>query len=289
MYMKKTMTLFLMLLMLAPEISLAQSSEADELNIIELELEKDAPPPPPKPVAPPVSESVEEPATSQPAAAATAGSENVSGQPQVRESKPLTTFSALGTLAPFSDISIIQKRFLPKTGRFQLFGGGTVLTNNPFFNTVGGVAKASYFLSETWGLELNYFGLMTSEREATQELRAIQGVKTENLVYPESYVGLDLMFVPIYGKMAWFNEKIVPFDLYFSAGYGSTGTQAGESVGTVHLATGQIFAISKAFAFRWDFSWNFFDAKGVDGTTNSFNNLFLTVGMSWFFPEASYR
>jgi outer membrane beta-barrel protein len=281
MYMKKTMTIFLMLLLLTPVHSFAQATEAEELNIIELELDKEAPKP-----APPVTEEpapIQEPA----AAAGPAAVPETQQSAPVRE-KPLT-FSGLGTLAPFSDISIIQKRFLPKTGRFQLFGGGTILTNNPFFNTMGGVAKASYFLSETWGLELNYFGLTTAERQATQELKEIQGVKTENLVYPLSYTGVDIVFLPIYGKMAWFNEKIVPFDLYFSAGYGTTNTQAGENAGTVHLATGQIFAISKAYAFRWDFSWNFFNATGVDGSTNSFNNLFLTVGMSWFFPEASYR
>lgn len=201
----------------------------------------------------------------------------------------MTDFSGLGTLAPFSDISVIQKRYMPKTGRFQLFGGATVLTNNPFFNTLGASVKGSYFLTESWGIELNYMGLTTSDRQITEELRDIQGVKTENLVYPKSFMGVDLMFVPIYGKMSWFNEKIIPFDLYFSAGYGTTNTQMGEDVGTIHLAAGQIFALSKAYAVRWDFSWNFFNAKGIDGNQNTFNNLFLTVGMSWFFPEASYR
>lgn len=272
MYMKKTMTISLLLMLLIPVHSFAQMSEAEELNVIELEIEKEAP----KPVPPPREEALS--AQESPAASGA----------QAPKDRPLT-FSGLGTLAPFTDISIIQRRFLPKTGRFQLFGGGTILTNNPFFNTMGGVVKASYFLSETWGLELNYFGLTTSERQSTQELKEIQGVKTENLVYPLSYTGVDIVFMPIYGKLAWFNEKIVPFDLYFSAGYGTTNTQANESAGTLHLGTGQIFAISKAYAFRWDFSWNFFNATGVDGSTNSFNNLFLTVGMSWFFPEASYR
>lgn len=201
----------------------------------------------------------------------------------------MTDFSGLGTLAPFSDISVIQKRYLPKTGRFQLFGGATILTNNPFFSTLGASVKGSYFLTESWGVELNYLGLTTSDRQITEELRDIQGVKTENLVYPKSFMGVDIMFVPIYGKMTWFNEKIIPFDLYFSAGYGTTSTQMGEDVGTLHLAAGQIFALNKAYAVRWDFSWNFFNAKGIDGNQNTFNNLFLTVGMSWFFPEASYR
>ncbi|MNT62394.1 hypothetical protein D3C72_2001130 [compost metagenome] len=97
------------------------------------------------------------------------------------------------------------------------------------------------------------------------------------------------MWVPIYGKMSLFNENIIPFDLYFAGGYGSTETQLNTSASTLHVATGQIFALSKSIAFRWDFSWNFYNAKTEDNETNSFNNLFLTVGMSWFFPEAKYR
>lgn len=238
-------------------------AQGDDLDVIELELEKSAP-------ARPSQQSTNE-------------------KEDAREQVGKTEFSGLGVLSPFSEISVIQKRFLPKTGRFQLFGGATVLTNNPFFNTLGFVGKAGYFFSETWGIELNYFGLTTSEREVTRELRDVQNVATENLVTAESFMGLDLMYVPVYGKMSWFDNRIIPFDLYFSAGYGSTGTNTGQGAGTLHLSTGQIFAISKAYAFRWDFSWNFYNTKGINGAESTFNNLFLTVGLSWFFPEASYR
>ncbi|MEK2687561.1 outer membrane beta-barrel domain-containing protein [Bdellovibrio sp. GT3] len=212
--------------------------------------------------------------------------------------KNTTDFKGLANLAPFQEISIIQKRFMPKTGRFELFGGATVVTNDPFFNTMGGVFKAGYFLTETWGVELNYFALTTSERESTRELEENNKVSTESLAFPKSYMGADLMWVPIYGKMTWFNNRIVPFDLYFSGGYGMTEVSTGESAGTIHVAAGQIFSLTKSVAFRWDFSWNFFNAtvtnKDTDGnvlgkSTNSFNNLFLTVGVSWFFPEATYR
>lgn len=243
-----------------------QKSEGDDLDVIELELDKSAP-----------AKKAEAPAYTE----------------TTTKDNTLSDFKGLGTLAPFKEVSIIQKRFMPKTGRFQLFGGLTTVTNNPFFNTFGGVAKASYFLNETWGLELNYFALTTSQRESTKELQSNNNVKTESLAYPKSYFGVDVMFVPIYGKMTWFNERILPFDLYFSAGYGSTATSSNENAGTVHLAAGQMFAITKSVAFRWDFSWNFFNASVVDQSGNksmsSFNNLFLTLGMSWFFPEASYR
>lgn len=270
---KNLLTVLLLLAMTAPVVAKAQTqkSETDDLDVIELELDKSTP-------------------AKQPVAPRTAPAYNGEEAPK---DNTLTDFKGLGTLAPFSEISVIQKRFMPKTGRFQLFGGLTLVTNDPFFNTAGVVGKAAYFLNETWGLELNYFALSTSERQSTKELQSNNGVKTESLAYPKSYFGVDVMFVPIYGKMTWFNERILPYDLYFSAGYGSTATSTNENSGTIHLATGQMFSLTKSVALRWDFSWNFFSASVQNGSgvkeTNSFNNLFLTVGMSWFFPEASYR
>ncbi|HEX7676415.1 MAG TPA: outer membrane beta-barrel domain-containing protein [Bdellovibrio sp.] len=268
---RNLVTALLLISFAAPGVAKAQAKkDGDDLDVIELELDKSAPAKPKE----------------TPAAAA-------SSTEDTQDNKPLTDFKGLGTLSPFKEVSIIQKRFMPKTGRFQLFGGVSLVTNDPFFNTFGGVAKAAYFLNETWGVEFNYFALTTSERQSTKELQDNNNVKTESLAYPKSYFGVDLMYVPIYGKMTWFNERILPFDLYFSAGYGSTATSTNENAGTVHVATGQMFSLTKSLAFRWDFSWNFYNASVVDQnnvkTTNSFNNLFLTVGMSWFFPEASYR
>ena len=103
-----------------------------------------------------------------------------------------------------------------------------------------------------------------------------------------AYMGVDAMWFPMYGKFSWFNKTIIPFDMYFSLGYGTTSTQADEKPGTFHIGTGQIFAISKGTAIRWDFSMNNFSTKSVDGVGN-FNFLFLSVGASFFFPEAKYR
>lgn len=267
--------------LLAPVAAFAQDGDNEELNVIQVELEREAPAP-----AAPIESSVEGPTSTDSRSNQTtrpsSGRNDVGAEPQPMD------FQGLGRLAPFTEVSVIQKRFLPKTGRFQLFGGLTLITNDPFFNTMGAVGKLGYFFTESVGLELNYFGLTTTEAKATTELKAVQGVKTDNLILTKNVVALDLMFVPIYGKMAWFNERIVPFDLYFSLGYGQTGTQNGDA-GTLHLATGQIFALSKATAVRWDFSWNFFNAKGIDNKESNYNNLFLTIGMSWFFPEANYR
>lgn len=272
--MTKKYVLLALLMMTTPLLSHAQTNEVEDLDVIELELDKGS-----KPAAPAPAERNAAPAYQEQAPA---------------KDNTLSDFSGLGGLAPFKEVSVIQRRYMPKTGRFQLFGGGALLTNNPWFTTLGGSLKAGYFFSETWGVELNYMALTTSERDATKELKSNNNVGTESLTYPKQYVGADIMFVPIYGKMTWFNNRIIPFDLYFSGGYGTTLTKDDENAGTLHIATGQIFALTKGTAFRWDFSWNFFNAVTANANnnnkeTNSFNNLFLTVGMSWFFPEAKYR
>ncbi len=72
-----------------------------------------------------------------------------------------------------------------------------------------------------------------------------------------------------------------------------TQTTEEENEPTIHLGTSQVFAWSKSMAFRWDLMWNMYNATTRDdtGKTESLtqNDLFLGIGMSFYFPEASYR
>jgi outer membrane beta-barrel protein len=210
-------------------------------------------------------------------------------EPQSSNSDSQSDFSGLGQLAPFSEISVLQKKYLPKTNRFQAYAGTGLITNDAFFNTLAGSLKFGYFFVENMGIEASYVALTTSEAKSNKELKEIQGVTTENLVYPKSYMGLDFMWVPIYGKVTYYNQRILNFDMYFTFGMGNTEIQNSLTASTFHVGTGQIFALSKAFSLRWDFSWSFFDAKQVDLSTSTVNNLLLTAGVSFFFPEAKYR
>ena len=246
------------MVILIPGRAQAQENEKEDLDVIELELEKARP----------------KPLTKRPAAPKSDAKEN--------------NFSDLANLVPFSEVSVLQKRFLPKTGRAQIFAGLSLTTNDPFYNTYGATLKGSYFLSEMWGLELQYYNLSSSEAKSTKELFEVQNIGTDSLSYTKEYLGLSLLWVPIYGKMTWFNKKIVPFDFYFGVGGGQTRTAQKSGIGTVNVTAGQIFAINKAFAIRWDFTWNFFSAKAIN-EDGMINNLFFSAGASFFFPEAKYR
>lgn len=199
--------------------------------------------------------------------------------------------SDLRMLQPFDDVAVIQKRFLPKSNRFEFYIGPALNLNDAFFFSVGADARLGYYFSERYGLEFVVTYLSTSERQVTADLFQ-RGVKTSSFVSPRGYYGLDFKWTPSYGKMTWANKGITPFDLYFSIGGGLTPTNQDKSEATLHLSTGQIFALSKASALRWDLSWFLYSSKSnIDPSGNSalYHNVLFSVGWSGFFPEAAYR
>lgn len=205
----------------------------------------------------------------------------------------VTTLSDLGNLAPFSDIAVIQRRFLPKTNRFELSLLGFTNLNNPFFNNLGVTAKGAYFFNEKWGFELVYKAISASRRQVTDDLQKNQSIDTASLVSAKSFMGAAIDWNPIYGKVSFLNKSIVPFDFTFHAGFGTTKTDQNQQEPTIYLGTSQVFALSKDWAFRWDIDWNFYNARAKDSTgvakTVSQSDLFLGVGVSFYFPDAGYR
>ncbi len=208
---------------------------------------------------------------------------------QAEQEKPLEDFSGLGKLAPFSQISVIQKRFLPKTSRFEFFAGLVDVVNDPWFIGIGVDGRLGYHFNEAWGVELTQVLISSSQRQAIKDLRDQNGVKTESIVTAKNYTGGAVVWTPIYGKMGMLNRRIIPFDMYFSLGGGSTSIDGGAGGSTLHLGTGQIFALTKGIGLRWDFTWNAFNAAPTTGQTQNFNNLMLSFGASFFFPGAKYR
>jgi outer membrane beta-barrel protein len=209
------------------------------------------------------------------------------------EEKKVQTLSDLATLAPFSDVSVIQRKFLPKTGRFEFSGSGFTNLNNPFFTNIGLGLRAAYYFREQYAVEGILNVAATGSRQVTDDLEKKRGITTDNLVGTRGFAGLAFKWNPIYGKMTWLNHRIVPFDINFNLGGGLTRTTEDENEPTLHLGTSQVFALSKGMALRWDLTWNMFQATTTDSKgkkdTLSQNDLFLGFGVSFYFPEASYR
>ena len=207
-----------------------------------------------------------------------------------RGAPPLSDLSGLAQLAPFSDIAVIQKKFLPKSKRFEFFPGLGLVMNDAFFMNVGLNMRLAYFFTEALGIEAAVHLIGTSEKQVTRDLSNNKGVVTRTLVSPQGYYGGAARWTPVYGKMGFLDTTIVPYDLYFLGGFGSTATNQGTNAATFHLGTGQTFAIKKWMAARWELSWFFYSAKTSTGAgAGNFTNLWATVGLCFYFPEAKYR
>jgi outer membrane beta-barrel protein len=183
---------------------------------------------------------------------------------------------------------VLQKNYMPKTERFMVFGGLSFLPTDVFYKTAGLQARVSYHFSETWGAEIT--GLFLGSGRSS-ELTAVesQGVSVQNLVSPKSYIGLDVYINTIYGKAAFLERKIVPFEVYFSGGIGKMTTALSQGLDTLHLGVGQLFSLSRSQAFRIDLSLLSYKSLTVTNEYQLTNNLLLTVGYGHFMPEAKYR
>ena len=274
----------------------AQTQPVDDIEVINLESIYQSAKPNVKPNSK-VTKSVEVKSESKPVVATSSDPLPLDVPPAIEYSDSnVGELKDLNRLSPFREVSVIQKKYLPKTERFQFYGALAATTNTPWFLSYGAKLNLAYHFSEAFSLEFSGLFLSTLEREVAKEIRDNNGLRPEQFIYTKGYYGLDLVVAPIYGKLSNLDGSIIPFDMYFSLGAGVSNTNSVEgSVPTIHIGTGQIFAITKSIAFRWDYSLNAFQATAVSvgslatPAKGSYNDLILTAGVSFFFPEASLR
>jgi outer membrane beta-barrel protein len=286
----KLLQFFLIAAALLPNMAWAQIN-ADDLEVINLEdlYKKEEVKLPQQQIAPPVT-------AAETAEATTA---EVKSEEVVVEQKPeeikVKELKDLNQLVPFSEISVIQRKYMPKSERLQVYLGAGLTTNTPWFTNYGGKLNISYNFTESFGIELSTLFLSSSPRDVAKEIQEQHNVKADQFVYTKSYYGLDLVWSPIYGKMTFDNTNIINYEMYFSLGAGQSKTNSVEKdVTTAHLGIGQIFSLSKSMAFRWDYGLNVFQATPASASLGQveksiYNDLVLTAGLSFFFPEVTYR
>lgn len=202
----------------------------------------------------------------------------------------VSKLAKLDMLEPFEEVIVLQRRYLPRTHRLELSPTVGYVLNENFFNDTLFGARLGYGFTESLGVELSYLNLQASKREVTTNLAAERGLATASLVTPSQYMGLSAKWSPIFGKIALFSKRIVPFDTFFQLGGGTTTTNTGTSAMTVMLGSGQTYSIRQWLAFRWDFGLFNYNAKSsISGTEETVTDLHVNIGVSFFFPSAGYR
>ena len=172
-------------------------------------------------------------------------------------------------------IKIIQSKDFLKAERleFGMYAGG--VTNDPFLRRWLGGVSATYHLNDLVAIELAQsfspdLGA-ADNRQLTNEIKTTYAASpTISKVGPQGSV--DLMFSPLYGKIAFNRANIVNFDIFFVAGGGySSTTDTLESTGEeAPLTTQEADALQEAhfttnFGFGFRGAFNDRMAVRIDG------------------------
>lgn len=195
-----------------------------------------------------------------------------------------------GLQATTSDkqIVIIQKNYMPKTGRFSLNGGLTLFPSDVLFKTFGAQLRGSYFFTEKWGVELTGILLSSAKSTELKDLEEKQGVSVANIATLKNYLGAQVYFSSMYGKYALNDRKIYPFELYQTIGLGQMTTDKGSSP-AFSIGFGQMISMSRDSALRADLTLSLFQTENVSGAKQSQSSLLINLSYSSFIPSVGRR
>jgi outer membrane beta-barrel protein len=203
--------------------------------------------------------------------------------------RPVVDYGELKNTAASEDVAVVQRNYMPKTGRFHLTGGLTVIPTDVFYTSYGLNARASYHFTETWGAELSAYMLSSTAGTDLKNLEDKQSFTVENLVTLNSYMSAGLYFSTIYGKIAWLNNRIIPFEIYQTAGIGTVATAESSNNPAFHAGIGDLFSIGRSTSFRIDLTWIFYQTENILNEKQNANNLLLTFAWGQFVPKVDYR
>lgn len=197
-------------------------------------------------------------------------------------------------LDPDKKVYVLQNRKFRKAFHPALYLSGAFNLSNPYRSGYGGVARASFWFTEQFGVEA--FGSMFTYRD-NDTLRALK-VATSVLPYVREirgYYGGVFAWAPFYGKLNIFNF-ILYYDWSINAGAGiissandtnrvsgNASTYATSSYGGIFFGTAQNFYISRHFAVRFDLVGMNYAASGGDGSSTRFTNFDFALGAGYIF------
>ena len=213
--------------------------------------------------------------------------------------------SDLRHLAPFEDIAVIQKRFLPKTGRGEAGLSFLGVLNKQFFWSAGAGGRISFFIREKHGIGLQGHGIYQWAKPVSVGMHSFQKITPYDPITPRFFAAAYYKWAPVYGKFSFLNTKIHYFDLYFNFGGGAYYLVSKAPPGkrspqpsqpwtpALLLAGGQVFALNKSFGAFWEIAGRFYPSPFLQAKRWRLDlwetNISFSFGMNAYFPGAGKR
>lgn len=194
-------------------------------------------------------------------------------------------------LNPDSTVTIVQSRTVSLRNRFEIapeysgtFGGDT------YTRTQNIGLSVQYHLNPQWSLGARYgssYNRLTAEGEAMVD-RAVADYnanpKSPNGVvpdidYPKSETMAFVNWAPVYGKLNFFDKKVVQFDGYLLAGTGQVALKSGSTSSSM-AGVGLAFWMSPRFSTRVEMRYQTYDAQYIGGP-RKLDLAVASVQMGW--------
>ena len=229
----------------------------------------------------------------------------------------INSLSDLQKLTPQDSVSVIQKRYMPKTFRGELNLSISTVINHTFFYLGGASAKTGFFIREDHGFGVEGFALLPPifKMTATDMIGQPNEIVPLSIILTKFYGGVYYKWSPIFGKFAVLNQKIVYFDMYMTLGAGMnwildgvdviaeqlkrTGKElqnkgsrpvlSADKFPAFNLGLGQMFSLTQDWAFNWELKWFLTVVQYENGDSYAPWDINFSIGMNYYFPGAKYR
>lgn len=192
-----------------------------------------------------------------------------------------------------SELRVVQNRTYSKDRKIGLGFFYAFISSDPFLSIKGAGATIGYHFHEFLGFNIIGWKNFVSPSSALNTLRSQLGV-TANNNHPDYFLGGEVSFSPVYGKLSVLGQSIVYYDLHLLAGGGVMKTESGTYPAPL-VGIGQQIYLSKNITLSMDYRLLYYKETLVQkadpskmGTTagkrDNYSNC-VYVGLTFFGPQ----
>ncbi len=184
-------------------------------------------------------------------------------------------------------IKSIQRRAFLKYNRWELTPTFCLSLNDAFYQRMGVGAAGAYHVADALGFEIQGIYIIDFRTDMVGYFqRANQALpRVSQMRY---YFMGSLLWSPLYGKLSFFTNDIVPFDAYLIGGMGMVSTSTGAKLAG-NLGLGLRYFVTSWLAIKLEvrdliYTDRFHLEESNANYTDIQNQLMLGIAVSFFLP-----